>query len=945
MNLSCSLLVVPKFVARRAILRYFTKTTTHNMLDKKHKLSNIPHFIHDSKKSKTEVKTVSSEAMQADDLNELLSDSEGWDNEIEVTKVLEEKKQTQRAPIGMDTWGSSDDDEDILLLAQENAEQQRKLAGAKDGVPIFSIPTPYNPKFASTSTMLKISPSAMQSTQPSFLLTSSGPAPPPPKKVRTFQSQAQAVTNSQQTHIPHITSTSEKTTTLLKELRIKPPQENCLSPPGSPDRNNGQLEQEGDLQKKTGEGGITPKQETLLEEIGRSIDLSSDSISLEITDVKRPALRKANHELVFLTQKPSINHESSKKEACQSEKCGSIDPVSALQKKQVQAVVLSEEQEHVIDLARRGLNIFYTGSAGTGKSVLLRVLIKTLKNIYGTGGVAVTASTGLAACNIGGITVHSFAGVGLAKGEAQNLLKKVKRSRKHVQRWQNIGALVVDEISMIDGDLLDKLNYVAQKLRKNKKPFGGIQVIFCGDFFQLPPVTKDPEKSTKFAFDSQAWKESIDATIMLERVFRQQGDSKFIEMLNEMRLGKISEDTELEFRKLARPLPNDDIIPAELYSTRTEVDRANGFRLRNLPGRSHTYNAIDGGALEDDDLKDKLLANFLAPKELQLKIGAQVMMIKNIDETLVNGSLGKVIDFIDQDTYLFYETVCADPFASHGDLDDARTRLDMTKFRYNEDEDQNNATSIRKKGFKDQFCKRDPAEPIEKLGDTIFDFLKDGADSQDSEVQANIERKKKLLEDLHQSSKSGRKLPLVRFLTPDGSSRCVLVQPEDWAIEDEFEKPLVSRVQLPLMLAWSLSIHKSQGQTLPRVKVDLRRVFEKGQAYVALSRAVSRAGLQVLNFNKQKVRAHDRVLEFYKTLTPAEAASKKFGNFTGKQKKLSFDVKRTNTPTPPPDRITALLNQKKKKKGVESNVEAHIINDISALPSKTPSAETEGKSI
>lgn len=116
-------------------------------------------------------------------------------------------------------------------------------------------------------------------------------------------------------------------------------------------------------------------------------------------------------------------------------------------------------------------------------------------------------------------------------------------------------------------------------------------------------------------------------------------------------------------------------------------------------------------------------------------------------------------------------------------------------------------------------------------------------------------------------------LPLVRFLLPDGvNTREVLVEPETWTVEDEHQQVLASRTQVPLMLAWSLSIHKSQGQTLPKVKVDLKRVFENGQAYVALSRAVSRAGLQVLNFDKYKIRAHPKVIDFYSTLfTPEES--------------------------------------------------------------------------
>lgn len=541
-------------------------------------------------------------------------------------------------------------------------------------------------------------------------------------------------------------------------------------------------------------------------------------------------------------------------------------------------IFLSKEQESVIELAKLGHNIFYTGSAGTGKSVLLREMIKVLKKKYGYDQVAITASTGLAACNIGGVTVHSFAGIGLGQGTAEQLYKKVRRSKKHARRWEQISALVIDEISMLDGDLLDKLDFIARKLRKNPRPFGDIQVVFCGDFFQLPPVSKDPTNPTKFAFDSNAWKSGIKCTIMLQKVFRQQGDTQFIDMLNKMRLGKIDEETEREFKKLNRPLPDDDIIPAELYSTRNEVDRANSIRLNKLPGKVHNFNAIDGGSLDDAELKEKLLQNFLAPKHLELKVGAQVMMIKNVDATLVNGSLGKVIDFIDRDTYMFYETMNKNPELNVGQLEIIKKDPTMLRNMYNEENDLNgdDEVKVRQKLVKESYCKYEPEESHTPLSETIFDFLND-QQSDNKESRQNINRKKALLRELHSSSKQ-RKLPLVRFKTSDMSTRTVLVEPEDWAIEDENGKQLVSRVQIPLLLAWSLSIHKSQGQTLPRVKVDLKKVFEKGQAYVALSRAVSREGLQVLNFNKLRVGAHERVIEFYKTLISAENAIRELNN-------------------------------------------------------------------
>ncbi|KOG97292.1 DNA helicase PIF1 [Saccharomyces eubayanus] len=624
----------------------------------------------------------------------------------------------------------------------------------------------------------------------------------------------------------------------------------------------------------------TLKKEPSFEEFQNSF--LSQERSLEMINENEKKKMQFGQKIAVLTQRPSFTELQNDQEDSNSNFSNNV--------KIKIPICLSKEQESIIKLAENGHNIFYTGSAGTGKSILLREMIKILKGLYGRENVAVTASTGLAACNIGGITIHSFAGIGLGKGDADKLYKKVRRSRKHLRRWENIGALVVDEISMLDAELLDKLDFIARKIRKNHQPFGGIQLIFCGDFFQLPPVSKDPNRPTKFAFESKAWKEGVKMTIMLQKVFRQRGDVKFIDMLNRMRLGNIDDETEREFKKLSRPLPDDEIIPAELYSTRMEVERANNSRLSKLPGRVHVFNAIDGGALEDEELKERLLQNFLAPKELHLKVGAQVMMVKNVDATLVNGSLGKVIEFMDPETYFCYDALTNDPSMPSDKLETwvenpSKIKAAMEKEQNDMEE---SAVASRKSSVKEGFAKSSTDERVSPLDSSVFDFMK-RVKTDDEAVLVNIKRKEQLMQMIHQNSAGKRRLPLVRFKASDMSTRMVLVEPEDWAIEDENEKPLVSRVQLPLMLAWSLSIHKSQGQTLPKVKVDLRRVFEKGQAYVALSRAVSREGLQVLNFDKSRIKAHQKVVDFYLTLSSAESAYKQLEtDEQAKKRKLDY---------------------------------------------------------
>lgn len=192
-------------------------------------------------------------------------------------------------------------------------------------------------------------------------------------------------------------------------------------------------------------------------------------------------------------------------------------------KESLARVCLSEEQRKVLNLVvEENKSVFFTGSAGTGKSVLLREIIKTLrvKHKIQPDRVAVTASTGLAACNVGGVTLHSFAGIGLGKEEIPELVKKVKRNQKAKSRWMRTKVLIVDEISMVDGDLFDKLEGVARIIRNNGRPFGGIQLVITGDFFQLPPVP-DNGKVAKFSFDAATWNTSIEHTIGLSQVFRQ----------------------------------------------------------------------------------------------------------------------------------------------------------------------------------------------------------------------------------------------------------------------------------------------------------------------------------------------------------------------------------------------------------------------------------------
>ncbi|KAJ3499823.1 hypothetical protein NLG97_g5 [Lecanicillium saksenae] len=471
-------------------------------------------------------------------------------------------------------------------------------------------------------------------------------------------------------------------------------------------------------------------------------------------------------------------------------------------------IALSSEQRHVLDLVvDQGQSVFFTGPAGTGKSVLMRAIISELKAKHARESerVAVTASTGLAACNIGGITLHSFSGIGLGKEDASVLVKKVRRNPKAKNRWLKTKVLIIDEISMVDGDLFDKLSQIGRTIRNNGRPWGGIQLVITGDFFQLPPVPDDSKSQAKFAFDAATWNTSIDHTIGLNQVFRQR-DPEFARMLNEMRLGKITEDTVRAFKALERPLKFDDGVDlAQLFPLRAQVEGSNEKRLRDLPGEIHRFEAADTG---DPAIKEKLLANMMAPKSIDLKVNAQVMLIKNLDASLVNGSLGRVIGFSDERTFEMGGGIPDDPT-----MDEAynKARKKLSSFS------------------------RDP--------------------------------------DLVSNSK--KKYPVVQFISASGVPRVILCQPEEWKVELPNGDVQAKRTQLPLILAWALSIHKAQGQTLERVTVNLGKVFEKGQAYVALSRATCQDGLQVIGFDKHKVMAHPKVVEFYNKLYSAAEATRR----------------------------------------------------------------------
>lgn len=307
---------------------------------------------------------------------------------------------------------------------------------------------------------------------------------------------------------------------------------------------------------------------------------------------------------------------------------------------------LSDEQEAILNMILRDKkSIFFTGSAGTGKSLLLRAIISALRKRYANTSdhLAVCASTGIAAQNIGGTTIHAWGAVTPGMHDIGKLISFIKTCRPAHRRWRMVRVLIIDEVSMVDGKLFDTLATLACELRKKQVPFGGIQLVVTGDFFQLPPVTRSGEE-TFFAFQSEAWKACIEHTVTLSRVFRQR-DDRFVTLLNEMRRGEISLSAARILASLSRPLPDHaGLLPTELFPLRVEVDRANAARMAALPGSVHRFLARDSGPAPSDKRR-RLLDNIFAVATLDLKRDAQVMLVKNVSETLVNGSVGKVLGF------------------------------------------------------------------------------------------------------------------------------------------------------------------------------------------------------------------------------------------------------------------------------------------------------------
>ena len=446
-------------------------------------------------------------------------------------------------------------------------------------------------------------------------------------------------------------------------------------------------------------------------------------------------------------------------------------------------------QSSALDILKTGQNVFLTGSAGSGKTYTLNQYIDYLRARRVP--VAVTASTGIAATHMNGTTIHSWSGIGIKDELSDRDLTNLSRKQFLADRLKDTAVLVIDEISMLHAKQLNLVNQVLKHVRKNDKAFGGIQVVVAGDFFQLPPIgSKGESNREKFAFMSEAWLDARFHICYLSEQHRQvseaaNGGLDLDDILNQIRRQEVT------FEAIAA-LENTydqsvDIKRTRLYTHNLNVNKINDKELALLDGEMMRFEATTTG---DSKLVETLKKTVRTQDELVLKVGAKVMFIKNNAELGVsNGTMGELIGFA--------------------------------------------AVKIEDKESSDALIEDDSSDDIDE----------EAAGEKTAKAKKSAAKKDK--EKPNSKKPTTQKMPVVRL----NSGREVIAEPEEWIIEDETGEVLASYLQVPLCLAWAITIHKSQGMTLDAAEIDLSRTFELGQGYVALSRLKSLAGLQLLGMN------------------------------------------------------------------------------------------------
>jgi len=408
-------------------------------------------------------------------------------------------------------------------------------------------------------------------------------------------------------------------------------------------------------------------------------------------------------------------------------------------------------QKTALNILKTGQNVFITGSAGTGKTYLLKQYIEYLRErqIYPT----IVAPTGIAASHLNGQTIHSFFALGIRDVVDNKYINSLLKNRYIKRRLKSVQVLIIDEVSMVSPEIFTSMDRILSSFKDSPEPFGGVQVVISGDFFQLPPVSKK-RKDKRFAWQSDAWRELDLQSCYLEEKFRQD-DNRLIKVLDDIRNAKVS-DTTIEILNscINRKLPI-DFTPTKLYTHNFDADRVNNQELDKLEGEEHIFHYISKGATK---YVEKIFKTSLVLEVVKLKKDAVVIFIKNsIEKDFVNGTIGVVIGF----------------------------------------------------------------------------------------------------------DKEG--MPLVKT----SSGRIIKVEEDDWIVENDDGEKLATVTQIPLRLAWAITIHKSQGMTLDLAQIDLSKTFEVGQGYVALSRVKTIEGLQLLGLNSMALKVDPLILRIDKPIKKA----------------------------------------------------------------------------
>lgn len=425
-------------------------------------------------------------------------------------------------------------------------------------------------------------------------------------------------------------------------------------------------------------------------------------------------------------------------------------------------------QALALEIMLSGESVLLTGPAGAGKTYVLNQFIKLAK--YEGRHVSVTATTGLAATHLGGTTIHSWAGIGVGDSLPHGFADYLAKGRREIIEKTDV--LIIDEISMLHDFRLDMVDEVCRLVRKEPDvPFGGIQIIMSGDFFQLPPINRGDSRAGSFVVNSNVWQELDPVICYLEEQHRQD-DEELLGILNAIRAGDVRRHHAEILLARTEVYPDEFELLTELHTVNVDVDKMNAAKLAEIDGDEVSYEQSSTGS---ESYVEGLQRSVLAPKVLKLKLGALVMSVKNSPERkYVNGSIGTVI-----------------AFESHTEY------------------------------------------------------------------------------------------PVVAFQ----NGKEVTMAPDTWELRDG-DKKRASITQIPLRLAWAITVHKSQGMTLDAARIDLRKAFVEGMGYVALSRVKNVNNLYLTGINQMALRVSPEAQRIDTELRDKAAwAVKRFGHLAKKAKK------------------------------------------------------------